>query len=116
MRVSDASPTIGETIHELREALQDYIEAAYHLSNPGLVEQRRRILKQPGIIHQRPYLESTPRYKHAKPFAELGLDAPVLEAYSAVSRSEGDLDIRIHDPPYEHQAVSVRLSLLEGRA
>ena len=116
MRVSDASPTIGETIQELREALQDYIEAAYHLSNPGLVEQRRRILKQPGIIHQRPYLESTPRYKHAKPFAELGLDAPVLEAYSAVSRSEGDLDIRIHDPPYEHQAVSVRLSLLEGKS
>ena len=116
IRVSDASPTIGETIQELREALQDYIEAAYHLSNPGLVEQRRRILKQPGIIHQRPYLESTPRYKLAKPFAELGLDAPVLEAYSAVSRSEGDLEIRIHDPPYEHQAASVKLSLLERKS
>ena len=116
MRVSDKSPTIGETIQELQGALQDYIEAAYHLSNRGLVEQRRQLLKQPGIIYQRPYLESTPRYKHAKPFSELGLDAPVLEAYSAVSSPERDLDIRIHDPPYEHQAVSVQLSLLEGKS
>ena len=116
MTASSTPPTIGETIQELREALQDYIEAAYHLSNPGLVAQRRRILKQPGIIHQRPYLESTPRYEHAKPFSELGLEPPVLEIYSAVSSSEGDLNIRIHDPPYTHQAISVRRSLLEGKS
>ena len=87
----DTSPTIGETIQELQGALQDYIEAAYHLSNLGLVEQRRRLLKQPGIIHQRPYLESTPRYRHAEPFSKLGLDPVVLEAYSAVSSSDREL-------------------------
>ena len=114
--MSDAAPTIGETIQELQRALQDYIEAAYHLSNPGLVEGRRRLLRQPGIIHQRPYLESTPRYKHAKPFSELGLDTPVLEVYSATSNSDGDHEVRIHDPPYEHQAVSVQRSLLEGKS
>ena len=115
-RVPDTSPTIGETIQELQGALQDYIEAAYHLSNLGLVEQRRRLLKQPGIIHQRPYLESTPRYRHAEPFSKLGLDPVVLEAYSAVSSSDRELGVCIHDPPYEHQAASVQLSLLDGKS
>ncbi len=116
MRETATSRTIGQTIEELRVALQDYIEATYHLSNPGLVKQRRRLFKQQGIIHQRPYIESTPRYVSAEPFAELGLDQAVLEAYSAVSKPDGDLGIRIHDPPYQHQAASVRLSLLEGKS
>ena len=112
----DTPPTIGETIKQLHGALQDYIEAAYHVSNPGLVAQRRRILQCPGIIHQRPYLESTPRYKSKHAFSELGLDPTVLEVFSAVSRKDGDLGVLIHDPPYEHQADSVRLSLLEGKS
>ena len=112
----DTPPTIGETIKQLHGALQDYIEAAYHVSNPGLVAQRRRILQCPGIIHQRPYLESTPRYKSKHAFSELGLDPTVLEVFSAVSRKDGDLGVLIHDPPYEHQAGSVRLSLLEGKS
>ena len=112
----DTPPTIGETIKQLHGALQDYIEAAYHVSNPGLVAQRRRILQVPGIIHQRPYLESTPRYKSKHAFSELGLDPAVLGVFSAVSRKDGDLGVLIHDPPYEHQADSVRLSLLEGKS
>ena len=114
--MSDTSPTIGETIQELHGALQDYIEAAYHVSNPTLVEQRRQLLKDPGIIHQRPYLESTPRYKPGDPFSALGLDPAALEAFSAVSRTDGDLGVLIHDPPYEHQAASVRLSLVKRKS
>ncbi len=108
--------TINDAIRELRQELQDYIEATYHLSNPRLVAQRRRLLMQPGIIHQRPYLESTPRYRLARPFSELDLDMPVLEAYSAVSESEADLHVRIHDPPYQHQAESIQMSLLKERS
>lgn len=115
-RVSSTSPTIGETIQQLHCALQDYIEAAYHLSNPGLVAQRRRLLQAPGIIHQRPYLESTPRYKSGGAFADLGLEPAVLEVFTAVSQAEGDLDLLIHDPPYEHQAASVDLALLKRKS
>ena len=112
----DTSPTIGETIQQLHGALQDYIEAAYHVTNPGLVAQRRRLLQDPGIIHQRPYLESTPRYKSGHAFSDLGLDPAVLEVFSAVSRTDEDLSVLIHDPPYEHQAAAVRLSLVEGKS
>ena len=110
------SLTIGETTDQLHGALRDYIEAAYHVSHPTLVAQRQKILRAPGVTHQRPYLESTPRYKTGTPFKNLGLEPATLEIFSAVSEPEGDLDLLIHDPPYEHQAVSTRLSLVEGRS
>ena len=98
--------TIGQTIQQLHGALRDYIEATYHLSHPTLVAQRRELLQQTGVIHQRPYLESTPRYRPGMRFRDLGLDAAALEVFSAVSQSDGELDLVIHDPPYQHQADS----------
>ncbi|RJX20735.1 MAG: DEAD/DEAH box helicase [Desulforudis sp.] len=110
------SLTIGETIQQLHHALEDYIEATYHISNPILVAQRRRLLEESGVIHQRPYLESTPRYKTGVAFRDLGLDPATLEVISAVSKVEGELGLLIHDPPYQHQAISTKLSLVEGRS
>ncbi len=110
------SLTIGETIQQLQRALQDYIEATYHVSHPTLVTQRRVLLEEPGVIHQLPYLESTPRYKTGSPFRDLGLPPAALEVFSAVSRPQGERVILIHDPPYQHQATATRLSLVDGRS
>lgn len=109
------SLTIGETSQQLQLALQDYIEASYHVSHPTLVAQRRELLEFPGVIHQRPYLESTPRYKTGSPFCDLGLDAAALEVFSAVSKPQSK-PLLIHDPPYQHQAAATRLSLADGRS
>ena len=108
--------TIGETTQQLHQSLQDYIEATYHLSHPTLVAQRRALLRDTGVIHQRPYLESTPRYRTGPRFDDLGLDAAALEVFSAVSQADGELDLLIHDPPYQHQASSTKLSLKDGRS
>lgn len=110
------SLTIGETVQQLHRALRDYVEAAYHVSHPILVEQRRNLLDEFGVISQRSYLESTPRYKNGPSFKKLGLDAAVLDLLADVSKSDGDLDLLIHDPPYQHQATSLRLSLVHGRS
>lgn len=110
------SLTIGQTIEQLQRALQEYIEATYHISHPMLVTQRRRLLEEPGVIHQRPYLESTPRYKTGPAFCDLGLDDAALEIFSAVSKPQNEHKILIHDPPYQHQAMSVNLSLTKGRS
>ncbi|MCA9694663.1 MAG: DEAD/DEAH box helicase, partial [Myxococcales bacterium] len=110
------SLTIGETIQRLHRALRDYIEATYHVSDPILVAQRRGLLEEPGVIHQRPYLESTPRYQTGAAFRDLGLDAATLDVFSAVSKAEGELGLLIHDPPYQHQAISTKLSLVDGRS
>ena len=108
--------TIGETVEQLQGALRDYIEATYHVSDPMLVAQRQSILQTPGVIHQRPYLESTPRYQPGSTFKDLGLDAAALKVFTNVSRVEEGQSLLIHDPPYQHQAEAIKLSLVEGRS
>ena len=108
--------TIGETVEQIHGALRDYIEATYHISHPALVAERRKLLEEPGVIHQRPYLESTPRYQTGVSFAELGLADSVLEVFASVSSPSGDLPRLIHDPPYQHQALSVQKCLVDDRS
>jgi ATP-dependent helicase YprA (DUF1998 family) len=108
--------TIGETIQELHGALREYIEAAYHISNPELVAQRREMLDALGVIHQRPYLESTPRYRQGQKFADLGLDPATLEMFSVASTPKDGRSALIYDPPYQHQADAVRHILAAHRS
>jgi ATP-dependent helicase YprA (DUF1998 family) len=108
--------TIGETIDEIRAALSDYIEATYHISDPQVVSQRRALLDEPGIIYQVPYIESTPRYLQGRPFAELGLPDAALQLLTTMAHpGEGGTQL-LHDPPYEHQAAALSLTLNEGRS
>ncbi|MYA06822.1 MAG: DUF1998 domain-containing protein [Holophagales bacterium] len=108
--------TIGQTIAQLRQALQDYIEASYHLSHSVLVEQRQRLLAELGVIHQRPYLESTPRYESPLAWKRIGLHPAALEVFSAVSTATEELPLLIHDPPYQHQALSTKLALEDEKS
>ena len=108
--------TIGETVQQLHKSLQDYIEASYHVSHPDSRGTTSTDSQTPGVIHQRPYLESTPRYKTGISFQDFGLDAAALDVFTAVSKAEDDLGLLIHDPPYEHQATSVKQTLVNGRS
>ena len=108
--------TIGETAQQMHGAVRDYVEAAYHIGHPQLVDQRRQILEEAGVIHQRPYLESTPRYETNAAFAELGLEDAVLDMFGTVTIEEGGLERLIHDPPYQHQAESTKQSLVDRRS
>jgi ATP-dependent helicase YprA (DUF1998 family) len=108
--------TIQGTIQELHHCLRDYIEATYHISDPKLLEQRRRLLEQPGVIHQIPYLESTPRYVSNRRFDSItGLPVPALAAYSALASSSGNLSALLHDPPYQHQADAIEQCLVHRK-
>lgn len=110
------SLTIGETAEQLHTALRDYIEAAYHISDPSLIAQRRRLLNEAGVIRQIPFLESTPRYQFGDAFENLGLPEAVIEILSAVTSETENGDRLIYDPPYEHQAGSIRKTLTEGKS
>ena len=115
------SLTASETAGRLHTSLRDYIEAAYHIGDERLVQQRRRLLDVPGIIHQRPYLESTPRYQTGRRFAELDIPEParrVIEAVTTEGRDpDGDaLRRRLYDPPFTHQATALVRALRDGRS
>ena len=111
-----ASLTIQQTAEELHKALKNYIEAAYHISNPSLVEQRGRLLDEPGVISQKAYIESTPRYKTGALLREIGIDPQVLELFESISREDGDKQKLVYDPLYEHQYQATKEALVNGRS
>ena len=108
--------TIGQTIRQLHSSLRDYIEATYHVSSPELIDARHALLDQPGVISQLPYIESTPRYHKGSSFSNLGLEPAVLDVFRVLSSKLDNLEAVIHDPPYEHQADSIRESLVRSRS
>jgi ATP-dependent helicase YprA (DUF1998 family) len=108
--------TIQETISELHASLRDYIEATYHISSPALIEQRRELLDRDAVIFREPYIESTPRYQTGEAFSAIqGLPPAALEAYLALSNSEGNYEKLLYDPPYKHQSDAIRRVLVEGK-
>jgi ATP-dependent helicase YprA (DUF1998 family) len=108
--------TIDKTIDELRRVLSEYIEATYHVSDPSLVAQRRRILEQVGNTYQVPYLESTPRYKAGRRLKDLGLHQAALQVFDTVSQAGNGLRQQVYDPPYEHQSDAIVKTLVEDKS
>lgn len=111
-----AERTVAETISGMHQALQDYIEATYHISDPGLVHQRLKLLGTPGIISQRPYVESTPRYQSGKVLADLGLPPAVTDLFSTLSKPRGQSSPIIYDPLYHHQSEALIQTLNEEKS
>jgi len=108
--------TIGETTEHLQNALRTYIEAAYHVGDPILIEQRRALLDRAGVIAQRPFIESTPKYRSTKSFADLGLDDDVLAFLQTLTHKDGVNGPLFYDPPYEHQAESLKGALVDKKS
>ena len=107
--------TIQETIRSLHAALLGYIEATYHIADPKVVAQRRRLLETAGGIFQSPYLESTPRYETGKTYAEMSdVPAAALEAYQRLAKPKHGKPL-LFDPPYSHQADAIRTILTDKR-
>jgi ATP-dependent helicase YprA (DUF1998 family) len=113
--MTSKSQTIGETVTEIRSALQDYIEATYHIGHPSLVAQRRALLEEEGTIFRPPYLESTPRYTMGRRFAELDLpDAAKALFGKMVQVGDPEAPKLLNDPPYSHQAEALEAVVRDG--
>lgn len=93
-----------ESAPEVFDGLQDahvrYLEATYHLSHEGLVDERRQLLRAQGTLFAEPWLEAQPKYQAGQEFANLNLDVPglvdTLEAMAAAN-------LGVYNPPYKHQ-------------
>lgn len=89
-------------LETIRKRLLAYIESAYHLSDPQLVQLRRELLEQPEVLCHSPFIESSARYKLGKTFAELSIPIDAKELLTLLSTEPAG---RIVFPqPYEHQA------------
>lgn len=106
--------TIAETVTEIRAALQDYIEATYHIGHPTLVAQRRTLLEQEGVLFRAPYIESTPRYKPSRSFDSLDVPDEAKVLLEAMAHPHDGSDPLLFDPPYEHQATALEATARDG--
>jgi ATP-dependent helicase YprA (DUF1998 family) len=107
--------TIQETIATLRETLQGYIEATYHIADPGVVAQRRALLDEAGGVFQTPYLESTPKYETGDTYAKMtDIPAAAREAYARLADASAGKAL-IYDPPYSHQSEAIRTILRDRK-
>jgi len=112
MAAGDAQ-TVGDSIAEIRRTLQDYIEATYHIGDPSLVEQRRRLLDQEGVLFRAPYIESTPRYTASAPFADLDIPEAAKTLFEEMAHPQSGEPL-LHDPPYSHQAEALESATKDG--
>jgi len=109
-----ATRTIAETITDIRLALQEYIEATYHVGNSNLVAQRHDLLEQEGVLFCAPYIESTPRYTVGRPFADLDIPDVAKSLLGSLAHPGHGQQALLHDPPYEHQAIALEATLRDG--
>jgi ATP-dependent helicase YprA (DUF1998 family) len=108
--------TLGDSVASIRAALQDYIEAAYHIGHPSLVAQRRALLDQEGVLFRAPYIESTPRYRTATAFADLEIPDEAKALFSEMAHPSGGQEALLHDPPYAHQAGALEATIRDGQS
>ena len=109
--------TIGETIKQLHRALRDYIEATYHVSHPyarGPAPPRSSTNSASSTSAHT--WRARPATRPGNSSADLGLDPAALEIFTSVSAPRAISRLLIHDPPYQHQALSTQLSLVDGRS
>lgn len=109
-----ATKTIAETIVDIRAALQEYIEATYHVGHPSLVAQRHDLLEQEGVLFRAPYIESTPRYTTARPFAELDIPSTAKSLLTSLAHPAAGQSSLLYDPPYTHQATALEATTRDG--
>lgn len=93
-------PTVGEALEELREAHIRYLEATYHLSNPRLVGERRKLLDEEDVILADPWLEGLPRYVSGDPFGDLDIEPEILTQILTTFDEKG---LGAYNPPWVHQ-------------
>lgn len=100
-------------VKALRETLQAYLEAQYHIRNESLIEERKRLFEQPGVIHQLPYVEATPVYEPGTVYA--GLDIPDVprQLLTDLAALEGPR-VGVPPTPYVHQSKALEAFLGRG--
>lgn len=90
----------------LRSRLHRYIEAAYHLRDSSVVDERRMLLNEPGAIAQEAFLETTPSYELGRAYAQLGLPNPIGSTLEELAAWEPGIGIFAR--PYRHQAEALQ--------
>ena len=103
-----------ENIEALHARLTAYIEAVYHVSDTGILDQRRELLERDGVVRQPAFIESTRQYASGDGYDALLTGGPPLLAELAKHLATRERPL-LHDPPYAHQGQALRALLFDKR-
>ena len=94
--------SITKAASEIKDRHIKFIEANYHLHNPRLIEERRKLMEE-GAVASEPWVGATPSYILGEKFKDLNLPSPVIEILEGLNQPYLD----VYDPPYLHQAKAL---------
>ncbi|MCL4521024.1 MAG: DEAD/DEAH box helicase, partial [Firmicutes bacterium] len=103
--MSEPSLGVFEVSERLHNALQEYLESAYHVQNESLIEERRLLLEEEGAISQEPYVEATPSYKTGEPYHELPIPETAKDVLTKLANLEPS--VGVYARPYAHQVEAL---------
>ncbi|TFG40004.1 MAG: hypothetical protein E4H44_00985, partial [Candidatus Aminicenantes bacterium] len=89
--------SITKAASEIKDRHIKFIEANYHLHNPRLIEERRKLMEE-GAVASEPWVGATPSYILGEKFKDLNLPSPVIEILERLNQPYLD----VYDPPYLH--------------
>lgn len=119
--VHDNRFTPSRLAQRLREALRSYIESAYPLNDPILVESRRALFEEAEhgrLLAQEPFIETTTRYVSAQErYDQLGLPPRLGALLRQLSQpSAPGASAVLYPRMYEHQAQAFKSFFLGAKA
>lgn len=95
--------SITKVVSEIKNRHIKFIEANYHLHNPRLIEERRKLMEE-GNVASEPWIGATPSYRLGKQFKELNLPSPVKDILERFNQAGVP---GVYDRPYLHQAKAL---------
>ena len=105
---------VHDTVAGLHTALQEYIEAQYHIRNEALIAERSALLRRPQTISQRAYVEATPVYAPGPAYNDLAIPQPAKDALTAIAALGSG--VGLYPTPYCHQSEALEAFLGEEKA
>ena len=105
---------VHDTVAGLHTALQEYIEAQYHIRNEAMIAERTALLKRPRTISQHAYVEATPVYAPGSTYTNLAIPKQAQDALTKIAALGSG--VGLYPTPYRHQSEALEAFLGKGKA
>lgn len=112
MKNNKLNYTIQNFGSRLKDVLQQYIEAQYHIKNIQLINKRKALLGTPGIISNQPYLEGSKNYKTCNGYVVPGLSNDVSKLLQKLSETPNITGV--FSTPFTHQIQAIKSFAVDG--
>ena len=103
--------TLLQAIQATKTRHIEYIESAYHVRHPQIIQERRNLLEGLSGIATNPWLEATPSYKPGSRLKALDVPPQLRDLLMEMSAK----GLGVYDPLYDHQSRALESFFRDGK-